>query len=144
MLLQDRGRSPSAAFHTIHHDHVRARLSRKLDVIEHPARAHFDEDWNPPAGGFPELLDLKDHIVRAQKVGVARRAALVHSDWQIPLARDLIGNLRAEQKAAGSGLCALADRQLDGVRLQHVMNIDAVARGQDLVNQRAAVLALGG
>ena len=47
-----------------------------------------------------------------------------------------LGDLRAQQQAAGAGLGALADGQLDGVGLAHVMNVDAVARGQHLVDQR--------
>ena len=70
------------------------------------------------------------------------RAALVHADRQIALLGDGVRHFRAEQQASCSGLRALANGQLDGIGPPQVMNVDPVARGQYLVDQGLAVLAL--
>ena len=72
-----------------------------------------------------------------------RGAALVDTDGQVALPRNRVGNLAAQQQAARARFRPLADGQFDGIRHAHVMNVDAVARGQHFVNQRAAVLPFG-
>ena len=70
-------------------------------------------------------------------------AALIDAGRQITDARDLRRYFGAEQQTAGARLGALADSQLDGVGLLEVMDVDAVAAGQHLVDQSARILALG-
>ena len=143
VLLQDRRRRSGASFHSVHHDHVRARFGRQLHVVEDTARAHLDEDRDLPVGRFANFLDLDDHVVRPEKIRMPRRAALVDSDRQVALFGDRARDFGAQQQPPGSGLGALSDRQLDRVGHAHVMHVDAVAGRQDLVDQRAAVLPLG-
>ena len=75
---------------------------------------------------------------------MASRTALVDPGGQVALLGNRIGHFRFEQQPAGARFRALTDRELNPVGHPHVMNVDAVAGGQDLIDQHAAVLALGG
>ena len=93
MLLQQIGRSSGAALHAVDHDNVRARLGGELDIVIDAAGAQLDEDRHLPIGRLAQLLDLDDHVVRAEEIGMPARTALIDAGRQIPLASNLGGNL---------------------------------------------------
>ena len=61
----------------IDHDHIRARLGGELDVVVDAAGAQLDEDRHLPVGRLAQLLDLDDHVIRTEKIGMPARAALI-------------------------------------------------------------------
>ena len=71
-------------------------------------------------------------------------AALVDPLRQVPHLGDPVGDLLPHQHAAAAGLRALADDHLDGVGSAQIVGIHSIARGQDLVDELARVLALLG
>ena len=137
------GGGAGAALHAVHHDHVGAGLAGQLDVVGHAAGADLDVDGNLPVGGLAQLLDLDDQVVGPDPIGMAHGRALVNPDRQVADVCDLLRDLLAEQHAAGSRLGALADADLDGVGLAQVVQAEAVAAGQHLVDEQVRGLALG-
>ena len=96
MVLEDlRGRR-RPPLHPVDHHHVGAGLGRELHVVVHPRGPELHEDRDLPVRRFPELLDLDDEIVRAEEIGMASGAALVHADREVPLLGDRGGHFGAE------------------------------------------------
>jgi hypothetical protein len=73
---------------------------------------------------------------------MARSRALVHAFGQRAHAGHAWIHLLAEQHAAAAGLGPLADNDLDRIRAPHVVRIEAVARGQALVDEELRSRAL--
>ena len=76
------------------------------------------------------------------KSGMADGGALVDAHRQVAHRRDLVRDLEAEQDAARAGLRALADHDLDGVGLAHVVRVVAVVARRHLVDERLRRLSL--
>ena len=110
-------------------------LAASLTSSRVRGRADLDVDRHLPVGRLADLLDLQAQVGRTDEVGVAHRRALVDAERQVAHARDLVRDLRAQQHAAGAGLGALADDDLDRVRLRHVVRVVPVVRGADLVDE---------
>ncbi len=137
MLLEQLGRGAGSPFHAVDHDHVGARLGRQPDVVEDPRGPHLDEDRHLVVGRFAQLFDLDDQVVGAEEVGMPAGRALIDAGREVAQPGDLVGDLRAQQQSAGPRLGPLADRQLDGVGLAEVLDVDSVPAGQDLVDHHA-------
>ncbi len=133
-----------AALHPVEDDDVGARLDRQRDVEVGARGADLDEDRLLPVGDLAQLLDLDLEVVGAGPVRVPAGAALVDALRQVAHLRDAVGDLLAEQHAAAAGLRALADDDLDRVGAAQVVGVHAVARGQQLVDERLGALALLG
>ena len=80
-------------------------------------------------GRFAQLFDLDDQVVGAKEIGVPARRALIDAGRQVTQPRDLVRDFRSQQQTAGTGLGALADRDLDRISLAQVLDIDAIATG---------------
>ena len=89
VVLEDLRGCRRAALHAVHHDHIRAALGGQLDVVEDARRTDLDEDRHLPVGGLAQLLDLDDHVVGAEKVGMAGRTALIDAGREVADFRDL-------------------------------------------------------
>src|SRR5207244_13123885 len=70
--------------------------------------------------------------------------ALVDARRQVPLRSDLLGYLAPQQHPAGPRLGALPDGNLDGVGPEEVVDVEAVAAGEHLVDQQPRGLPLRG
>jgi hypothetical protein len=81
-------------------------------------------------------------IVRPGPIRVATGGALVDALRQRAHLGDAIGDLLAQEHAAAARLGALADDDLDRVRLAQVVRVHAVARRQHLINEDVGVPAL--
>jgi len=73
---------------------------------------------------------------------VSRGTALVDTDGQIALMGDGFGDFRPQQQAPGPWLCALPNGELDRAGPTQIVHVDAIARGQHLVNIVPGKLAL--
>ena len=104
--------------------------------------ADLDVDRDLPVGRLADLLDLEAQVGGPDEVGVAHRRALVDAERQVAHARHLVRHLGAQQHAAGAGLGALADDDLDRVGARHVVGVVAVVARADLVDQAVGVRAL--
>ena len=142
VLDEDVLRRRRAALHAVDDDHVGAGLHRELDVVVRPGGADLDEDRLLPVGDLAQLADLDLEVVRPRPVGVTRGAPLVDPLRQVAHLRDAVGDLVPEQHAAAARLRALADDDLDRVRLAQVVRVHAVAGGEELVDEDLRVLAL--
>ena len=71
-----------------------------------------------------------------------RGAPLVDALRQVAHLGDAVRDLVAEEHPAAAGLRALPDHDLDRVRAAQVVRVHAVARGEQLVDERLRVLAL--
>ena len=93
VLLRNLGGGARAAFHAVDHHHIGARFGCQAHVVEHSGRTHLHKDRHLPVGRFAQFFDLDDHIVRTEKIGMPRRAALVHPHGQIPLFGNCVQHL---------------------------------------------------
>ena len=128
VLDEDVLRRGRAALHPVEDDHVRAGLHGERDVVVGPRRADFHEDRLLPIGDLAELADLDLEIVRASPVGMPAGAALVDPRREVAHLRHPVGDLVPEEHPAATRLRALADDDLDRVRLAQVVRVHAVAR----------------
>src|SRR5262249_21964194 len=123
---------------------VGACLHRELDVVVRAGRADLDEHGLLPVRDLAQLVDLDLEVVGPRPVRVSRGAPLVDALRQRAHLRDAVRGLVAEGRPAFTRLRALADDDLDRVRLAQVVRIHAVARREKLVDERRRVLALLG
>ena len=79
-------------------------------------------------------LDLQ--VVRSGKIGMTAGAPLIDPDGKRPHTRNPLGDFLAQQHAAATGLSALTDHHLDGVRRAQVIRVHAIAGRQVLIDQR--------
>ena len=132
------------ALHAIQHDHVRAGLHRERHVVVRPGRSDLDEDRLLPVGDLPKLLDLDLQVIGARPIRMATGAALIDALGQVAHLRHPIGDLLPQQHPAAAGLRALPDDDLDRVGPPQVLGVHAVARRQQLIDQRLGGQALLG
>src|SRR5215471_15403112 len=74
-------------------DGVRPALGGHPDVVVDARGAQFELDRHLVVGSLPDFLDLQRQVVRAEPVGVTRRAPLVDAGRQRAHLRDLLGDL---------------------------------------------------
>src|SRR6516164_8636584 len=135
MLDKNLLRGAGAALHAVEHDDIGAGFYRELDIGTWPRRADLDKYRLLPIGGLAQLGDLDRQIVGPGPIRMAAGAALVDPGRQGPHLGHPIGDLLAEQHAATARLCALANDDLDRLADPQVRGIEAVARGQYLIDE---------
>src|SRR5271166_721450 len=141
MLDKDLLRGAGAALHAVEHDDIGACLDRELDVVTRPRRADLDKDRLFPIGGLAQLGDLDRQVVGTGPIWMAAGAALIDPGRQGPHLGHPLGDLLAEQHAAAARLCPLADDDLDRLAGSEMRGIEAVARGQYLIDEDVGLLA---
>ena len=130
------GRRRCRSLHPVDDDDVGAGLGGEPHVVEHAAGADLDVHGHLVLRRLADLLDLQPQVVGPDEVGMTNRRALVHAHREVAHVRDLVRDLEAEQDAARPRLRTLADDDLDGLGLAHVMRIAAVVARCDLVDER--------
>src|SRR6516165_12392604 len=141
MLDKNLLRGAGAALHSVEHDDVGAGLDRELDIVTRPRRPDLDKDRLFPIGGLAQLGDLDRQIVGPGPIRMAAGAALVDPGRQGPHLSHPLGDLMTEQHAAATGLCSLADHYLDRLADPQVRGVEAVARGQYLIDENVRLCA---
>ena len=142
MLDEDVLRRRRPALHAVEDDRVGAGLHGELNVVVRPGCADLDEDRLLPVGDLAQLADLDLEVVGPRPVRVPAGAALVDAGREVAHRGDPVGDLVPEEHPAAAGLGALADDDLDRVRLAQVVGVHAVAGGEELVDEDLRVLAL--
>ena len=75
-------------------------------------------------------------------IGMAAGAALIDAHRQVAHLGHALGDLHAQQHAAAAGLGPLPHHHLDGIAAAQIVGVEAVARGQHLIDQGLGGLAL--
>ena len=142
-MLNETGlRRCGTALHAVDHHHIGTGMHRQLDVIEGTGCAHFHVNRFFPIGDFTQLVDLDGQVIRAGPVGLAAGGTLVHAFGQGAHFGHARVDFLAQQHAAAAGFGALADHHFNRVGAAHVVRVEAVARGQALVDQGFGGVAL--
>src|SRR5205823_2933354 len=105
-------------------------------------RADLDEHGLLPVGDLAQLHDLDLEIVGPGPVGMSRSTALVDPLREVAHGCHAVGDLVPEKHPASARLGALADDDLDRVCAAEVVGAHAVARWQELVDERLRALPL--
>jgi len=80
LLSRDVRAGSRASFGTVEVDDVRSALGGHAHVVVDAGCPELELDRDLVVRCFPDFLDLQGQIVRAEPVGVARRAPLVDAD----------------------------------------------------------------
>ena len=129
-------RGSSAALHAIQHHNISTGFDRKRRIVIRARATDLDIDRLFPIGDFTQLKDLDFKIIWAGPIRVTTGRPLVNSLGQVAHFGHAVRNFLAQKHTATTGLCPLANNNLNRVSPAQIIWVHAITRGQILVDQR--------